>query len=128
MQEPNLNNIEKHLTRLVRERNLFTTPDQLAGAGDYIREYLQSVHLSVVEETVPFEGKQSKNILGLKEGVDSSQGVFVLGAHYDTVAGSPGADDNASAVAALLEIARCLENSQLNASLLFAGFTLEEYG
>jgi aminopeptidase YwaD len=128
MQEPELDNIEKHLTRLIRERNLFTTPDQLAGAGDYIREYLQSVDLSVIEETVPFEGKQSKNILGLKKGNDPSQGVFVLGAHYDTVEGSPGADDNASAVAALLETARCLKNSQFNASLLFSGFTLEEYG
>jgi aminopeptidase YwaD len=128
MQEPKLNNIEKHLTRLVRERNLFTTPDQLTCAGEYIREQLQSANLSVSEEAVPFEGKQSLNILGLKEGLDSSQGVFVLGAHYDTVEGSPGADDNASAVAVLLETARCLKNSQFNASLLFAGFTLEEYG
>jgi len=128
MREPNLNNIEKHLTELVRERNLFTTPGQLADAGEYILRQLQSANLSVSEETVPFEGRQSMNILGLKEGTDPSQGVFVLGAHYDTVEGSPGADDNASAVSALLETARCLENSQLNKSLLFAGFTLEEYG
>lgn len=127
MQEPNLNNIKKHLTELVRERNPFTTPDQLAETGEYIRHQLQSVHLVVREETVPFEGMQSKNILGLKKGSDPSAGTFVLAAHYDTVEGSPGADDNASAVAALLETARCLENSQFKKSLLFAGFTLEEY-
>lgn len=128
MREPSLDNIEKHLTELVRERNLFTTPGQLADAGEYILKQMQSANLSVSEETVPFEGKQSRNILGFKEGRDPSQGIFVLGAHYDTVEGSPGADDNASAVAALLETARCLENSQLNKSLLFVGFTLEEYG
>lgn len=128
MQDPDLNIIEKHLTELVRERNLFTTPDHLAGAGEYIRNQLQSANLSVWEETVPFKGMQSMNILGLKKGSDPSSGVFVLAAHYDTVEGSPGADDNASAVSALLETARCLQNSQLKTSLLFAGFTLEEYG
>ncbi len=128
MQEPNLKIIEKHLTHLVRERNLFTTPDPLARAGEYIQDQLQSAHLSVRQETVPFEGMQSMNILGLKKGADASAGTFVLAAHYDTVEGSPGADDNASAVSALLETARCLENSQFNQSLLFAGFTLEEYG
>jgi len=128
MREPNLNNIKKHLAELVRERNLFTTPDQLAKAGEYIRQQLQSAKLSVRQETVPFEGRQSMNLLGLKQGADPSSGVFVLAAHYDTVEGSPGADDNASAVSALLETARCLEDSQFNRSLLFAGFTLEEYG
>ncbi len=128
MQEPNLKNIEKHLGELVRERNLFTTPDQLATAGEYIHQQMLSLNLSVSEETVPFEGKQSKNILGLKKGADPSAGTFVLAAHYDTVEGSPGADDNASAVSALLETARCLEALQFEKSLLFAAFTLEEYG
>jgi Zn-dependent M28 family amino/carboxypeptidase len=128
MQEPNLKYIETHLAELVRERNLFTTPDQLIRSGEYIQSQLQSANLSVRQEAVAFEGMQSMNILGLKKGADPSSGTFVLAAHYDTVEGSPGADDNASAVSALLETARCLENSQFNKSLLFAGFTLEEYG
>ena len=41
---------------------------------------------------------------------------------------SPGADDNASAVAALLEVARCLEGADVKGSILFTAFTLEEYG
>jgi Zn-dependent M28 family amino/carboxypeptidase len=53
---------------------------------------------------------------------------FVLAAHYDTVEGSPGADDNASAVATLLEIAHCLQPVSLKTPLVFAAFTLEEYG
>jgi len=127
MPSPNPKNIATHLAALTRERNPYTTPDQLAQAAEYIRGQMQSANLQVREETVPFDGMHSANILGLKEGSDPSS-TFILAAHYDTVEGSPGADDNASAVAALLEIARCLETVQLKKSLLFAAFTLEEYG
>ena len=128
MQKPDIGNIENHLSRLVRERNPFTTPDQLKEAGEYIREQMMTCNLSVRDEKVPFDGKHSLNILGLKKGSDPGSGTFVLAAHYDTVEGTPGADDNASAVAALLEAARCLESTSIKQSLLFAGFTLEEYG
>lgn len=128
MPSPNPKNIATHLAALTRERNPYTTPDQLARAAEYIRGQMQSANLQVREETVPFDGMHSANILGLKESSDPSSPIFVLAAHYDTVEGSPGADDNASAVSALLEIARCLETTQLKSSLLFAAFTLEEYG
>ncbi len=128
MQKPELKNIETHLANLVGERNPNTTPKQLATAGNYIRDQFQSLNLSVNEETVPFNGITSQNILGLKQGSDPAAGTFVLAAHYDTVEGSPGADDNGSAVAALLETARCLTEVQLKKSLLFAAFTLEECG
>jgi Zn-dependent M28 family amino/carboxypeptidase len=49
-------------------------------------------------------------------------------AHYDTKPGTPGADDNASAVAAMLEIARLLGRGRFERTLQFVGFTLEEYG
>jgi Zn-dependent M28 family amino/carboxypeptidase len=61
-------------------------------------------------------------------GTDSDLDPFVLAAHYDSVEGSPGADDNASAVATLLEIAYCLQPVSLKTPLVFAAFTLEEYG
>jgi Peptidase family M28 len=51
---------------------------------------------------------------------------YVIGAHYDTVPGTPGADDNASAVAVMLELARRLSRERLKAPVLFAAFTLEE--
>jgi Zn-dependent M28 family amino/carboxypeptidase len=110
--------ISEHLSNLVGERNPFTS----------IEHQFKSMGLRVDKEIVPFEGMQSHNILGYKEGSDSSDEYFVLGAHYDTVEGSPGADDNASAVAGLLDIARLLQPEPLRKSILFAGFTLEEYG
>jgi hypothetical protein len=128
MPQPENANILKHLEALVGERNPFSTPGPLEQAGGYIAHQFQSMGLSVSREEVPFEGITSHNIFGLKEGTDSSAGTFILGAHYDSVQGTPGADDNASAVAALLEVARCLQETPVKGSILFTAFTLEEYG
>ncbi|MFQ5451578.1 MAG: M20/M25/M40 family metallo-hydrolase [Nitrospinaceae bacterium] len=125
---PVTQNLEIHLSALVKERNLYTAPGQLASAGRYICDQFHALDLRVREESVPFDGTHSPNILGLKEGTSPGEETFILAAHYDTVEGTPGADDNASAVAALLEIARCLDSSRLRVPLLFAAFTLEEYG
>ena len=128
MPSPDIHFITRHLTELVGERNPFSAPDRLKKTGHYIAEQFASFGLKVTREAVPFEGRVSDNILGLKEGHGNSDTVFILGAHYDTVEKSPGADDNASAVVAMLEVARCLEPVALQTPLLFAGFTLEEYG
>jgi len=128
MLRPSANTLSKHLQALVGERNHFTSPQHLHAAGQYIRQRFQEARLDTQEQEIRFEGTQNHNILGLKKATAPTDEIFVLGAHYDTVEGSPGADDNAAAVAALLEIARCLESVPLTVSLMFAGFTLEEYG
>jgi Zn-dependent M28 family amino/carboxypeptidase len=128
MPQPENANLLKHLEALVGERNPFTTPGPLEQAAGYIAHQFQSMGLSVSREEVPFEGITSHNIFGSKEGTDPSAGTFILGAHYDSVEGTPGADDNASAIAALLEVARCLEGTSVKGSILFTAFTLEEYG
>ncbi len=125
---PEKSRIEKHLRALVGERNLFTAPQQLKRAEDYIARQFSALGLRVEREPVALDGQISNSVLGLQPGTAPAPDLFILAAHYDTVAGSPGADDNASAVAALLEIARCLETVSLSHSLLFAGFALEEYG
>jgi Zn-dependent M28 family amino/carboxypeptidase len=53
--------------------------------------------------------------------------VFILGAHYDTISGSPGADDNASGIAVLLEVARSIQAAPLDSTLKLIAFSLEEY-
>ncbi len=128
MPQPENATILKHLEALIGERNPFSTPGPLEQAAGYIAHQFQSMGLSVSREEVPFEGITSHNIFGLKEGTEPSAGTFILGAHYDSVQGSPGADDNASAVAALLEVARCLEGTAVKGPILFTAFTLEEYG
>lgn len=123
-----MTSILEHLSTLVGERNPFTSMEQLGQAGGYIESQFASLGLRVETDTVPYEGVRSQNVLGHKDGADGSGEYFVLAAHYDTVQGSPGADDNASAVAGMLEIARLLQPVPLRATLIFAGFTLEEYG
>jgi Zn-dependent M28 family amino/carboxypeptidase len=63
-----------------------------------------------------------------KKGRTSSDRIFIVGAHYDTVPGTPGADDNASALAVLLEIARIIQSVSLEGTVRLIAFTLEEYG
>ncbi len=128
MHPPDSAHILNHLQALVGERNPFSAPGPLEQAGAYILQHFQNLGLSVSREEVPFEGTASHNIFGLKEGTDPSLGTFILGAHYDAVEGTPGADDNASAVAALLEVARCLTEEAVAGSIVFAAFALEEYG
>jgi len=128
VRSPESASILKYLEALVGERNPFSTPGPLEQAAGYIAHQFQEAGLAVSREEVPFEGTLTHNILGLKQGADPEAGTFILGAHYDSVQGSPGADDNASAVAALLETARCLKDVPLKGSILFTAFTLEEYG
>ena len=52
--------------------------------------------------------------------------MIILGAHFDSVQGTPGADDNASGVAVLLEAARLLARARVGSQVLFCAFNLEE--
>lgn len=73
-----------------------------------------------------FTGYSGKNIVGVLPGSNPSQyGAYLVGAHYDS-AGSPGADDNASGMAGLMEAARVLSRYQFGATLYFVAFDLEE--
>lgn len=128
MTEPSRERIQRHLEYIVGERNPFTQPDHLEKTAQYIYSQFKNMGLAVTQEVVEYEGTRSANILGQTPGDTCAEGLFVLAAHYDSVPDTPGADDNASAVAALLEIARKLSQTSLPKPLLFSAFTLEEYG
>ncbi len=68
------------------------------------------------------------NVFAEKQGTDSEAGAILIGAHYDTVFKSPGADDNASGVAVLLEIARLFNSRSTPRTLQLAFFDKEEAG
>ncbi|MHB0960644.1 MAG: M28 family peptidase [Pirellulaceae bacterium] len=67
------------------------------------------------------------NVVGVKPGVTHPDNVYIVGAHYDSV-GNPGADDNASGVAAVMEIARVLSAYSFDCTLEFIAFDGEEEG
>ena len=69
---------------------------------------------------------EDTNLLVTKRGVRDPGIIVEVAAHFDTVAKSPGADDNASGVAAVLEIARVLAGQSLNKTVRFCFFAKEE--
>jgi Zn-dependent M28 family amino/carboxypeptidase len=67
-----------------------------------------------------------RNVVAVLPGQESPSEIIVIGAHYDSVSLSPGADDNASGVSALLELARLLKAVSLPRTIHFIGFANEE--
>lgn len=67
------------------------------------------------------------NVVAVKPGESRPNDIYILGAHYDSVQ-NPGADDNASGVAAILEAARVLSQYEFEATLVFIAFDAEEKG
>lgn len=92
----------------------------------FIEETLRSFGLVVENQHVPFHGRIYRNIIATLEGSMQEKECLLLGAHYDAAWGSPGADDNASGVAVLLETARILCIQKLKRTVQFVAFTLEE--
>jgi Zn-dependent M28 family amino/carboxypeptidase len=102
--------------------------DQLAleEKGCFVKEALRSFDLPVESRPVSFRGRAYRNIIATVEGEDSGAAWLLAGAHYDGPLGSPGADDNASGVAVLLEVARLLGGQRPSRTIQLAAFTLEE--
>ena len=117
----NPDKILSYLENLVGER--YTERDR-----EFIRNYL----IKELEEFGFSPGLQTfergVNIVAKKPGSDPRATTLLLGAHYDTVLNSPGADDNASGVAVLLEIARLFGSQPTANTLELVFFDQEEPG
>ncbi|MDI6686810.1 MAG: M28 family peptidase [Desulfobacterales bacterium] len=100
--------------------------EKLCQAAEYISSRFKEYGYNVNEQPFVFQGKTYRNIIGNMPGLNEEEEILVLGAHYDTVSGSPGADDNASAVAGLLEVARLVSKSRVAPAIQFVAFALEE--
>ncbi|MCX8117906.1 MAG: M20/M25/M40 family metallo-hydrolase [Desulfobacterota bacterium] len=107
----------------IGERHLWKG-DSLQEAANYIESALFADGYPVERQTYPCYGKTVSNLIAEKRGKEEA--TVVIGAHYDTVPGTPGADDNASAVAGLLELARLLRDLPSRKTLLFVAFANEE--
>jgi hypothetical protein len=102
------------------------TGDSLVRAAAYIQSAFEDAGLSVTEQSYEYHGQRVANLLATAPTTTGASAYYVIGAHYDTVAATPGADDNASAVAVMLELARRVSKSELKIPVVFAAFTLEE--
>ncbi|GGF27801.1 M28 family peptidase [Hymenobacter cavernae] len=115
----------KFLTSLQPARN-HRNLGSLNKAADYIHAELQKLGIPVQEQKFPVDGHEYRNVIA-SFGPPTAERIIV-GAHYDVCGDQPGADDNASAVAGLLETARLLheQNPTLKHRIDFVAFSLEE--
>lgn len=100
--------------------------DSLPRAARYIQGVLEEAGLAVTEQPYDAKGVPVANLIAVSADAAAAPAYYVVGAHYDTVPSTPGADDNASAVAVLLELARRAVENPPPVPVRFVAFTLEE--
>lgn len=112
----------RFLSVTLGDRSIFH-PKNLKAAEDYVYQCLKDMGYQPRRQTFICHRVEVSNVI---VGDQNPKGYYILGAHFDTVAGSPGADDNASGVAVLLEVARLAKNLNPPSPWTFIGFTTEE--
>jgi len=122
--------ISRHLESLVGERHPETSPRALRKAAHYLTTQFAKSGWAASGQLVQAWGKTYRNVVATKypdwPGQGSELPPLLFGAHYDTVSGSPGADDNASGLVVLLEVATRLQARQLARPIWLVAFCLEE--
>ena len=98
--------------------------ENLDRTADYINGELKSFGATVSEQPFRVEGRSFRNVIATF-GPETAERV-VVGAHYDVAGPYPGADDNASGVAGLIELGRLLSKQELKTRVELVAFTLEE--
>lgn len=108
---------ERHLGR----------PGSLERTARWIAGELEAAGYAVLPQPYRVDQHTVENVEALLKGVERPDDVLIIGAHYDTVPGSPGADDNGSGVAVLLAIARALAGTRPRCSIRLVAFANEEW-
>lgn len=113
------------LAGLIGSRHL-KKPKTIVATIGYIESQWSEMGFHVSRECYDAIGDQATNLIVEKAGGKRADEIILLGAHYDTVSSTPGADDNASAVAVLLEVTRLLREHQSKRTIRYVAFACEE--
>lgn len=100
--------------------------DALQKTSDYIQSEFKRFGYKPYFQSYKYNGNEYHNIIAELKGQKQPEKILIVGAHYDTVSVTPGADDNASGVAGLLALAKLLSNKNYHKTLQLVAFTLEE--
>ena len=120
--------LQRHVDYLagrIGERHLWR-PRQLEQAAGYIEEQFRAAGCTLHDQTYQVQNQSVRNLIAEIPGRQRPQEIVVIGAHYDSVIGTPGANDNASGVAALLELARHFCATAPSRTLRLVAFVNEE--
>jgi len=126
-----VDNLVTHVNAITKwEGRVSGTPGHRE-AGEYILQQLSLTSLiphtgHSFEISYELNGQIFTNIAGIVEGQNRELHPILVGAHYDTIYGTPGADDNAAAVSVLLEIANDMKPRDMNRTVIFCFFDAEE--
>jgi hypothetical protein len=123
-----LENLTTHIETLataIGERN-HKRYRELDDAARYIESAFRDAGCEPRAQEYTARGQRFRNIEVEFRADNDRAGILVIGAHYDTEHGSPGANDNASGIAAVIEIARALQNVKVQRTLRLVAFVNEE--
>jgi hypothetical protein len=115
-----------HLAEQIGERNVHRRPKELATAADWIEAEFAKVGYKVGHRQYEVSGVTCSNLEAEIHGTTLPEEIVVIGAHYDTVSGTRGANDNGSGVAAMLALARRFAHRKTDRTLRFVAFVNEE--
>jgi hypothetical protein len=115
----------KQLAVTIGERNL-EHYGALNASAAYLRGQVEQFGYQVTKQDYVVDGKTVSNFEVIVPGSKRSDENVVVGAHYDSVFGTPGANDNGSGVAAVLELARIMKSSKPERTIRFVFFVNEE--
>lgn len=115
----------RYLSVTIGERNI-NQAGSLQSSIEFLRSNLVQAGYTATEQSYIVDGKAASNLEAVLPGSDNASGTVVVGAHYDSVGGTVGANDNATGVAATLELARLLKGARLRRTIRFVFFVNEE--
>lgn len=116
----------RHLCAVTPHRN-WTDPEQYEAAAAWVeRRFREAGHAEVARHSYGAPDARFHNVEATVPGSDRGAQIVVIGAHYDAVVGTVGANDNASGVAALLALAERVRTSKPRRTVRFLAFANEE--
>ena len=120
--------LKTRLQNIDGPRHYISTPGNLNRCRDTIEQAFWDYGLTTYRQQFPYASTTGENIIGTLAGVTQDEIIWIIDGHYDSVNNAPGADDNGSATAAMMEAARILSQYRFHKSIRFIGFDLEEAG
>ncbi|MBI4549951.1 MAG: M28 family peptidase [Candidatus Omnitrophica bacterium] len=120
-----IENIRRHLENTLGDRYPFSSRSRIPQVEEYVLSEFRRYGLATSRDEVQFNGAVFSNLIAE---IPGSPDAVIVAAHHDAVEGSPGADDNASGLAALLQCAQLLAGRKMRRTVRFISFHLEEFG
>jgi hypothetical protein len=118
----------QRLAHVAIPRHHVAAPAGISAIRDTLVLAFGAAGLQSAQQNVTYQGSTVPNVIGRLPGLVDEARTYIVDGHYDAVSNTAGADDNATAVAATLEIARILAPYRFRNSLRFIGFSFEEQG